>query len=186
MTERWASIKGFEGYYEISDHGRLKALERTVRLGDNTRHIPERVKSVNPLRTGYVRYDLSREGKKTMCLAHRLVATHFIPNPDSLPQVNHKDGVKSNNNYLNLEWCDGFHNHQHAVATGLQKAARGVNAGLAFKGPILVFDGEVHIDTLCGAAEMRAKGYNPAAVYKVTLGYHKVHRGKRFIRQLKS
>ncbi len=58
---------------------------------------------------------------KTPLSVHRLVAAHFIPNPYQHPQVNHKDGVKSNNHASNLEWCSAEFNAQHALKTGLRK-----------------------------------------------------------------
>ena len=60
---------------------------------------------------------------------HRLVAMHFIPNPNNLPQVNHIDGNTENNNVSNLEWCDNSHNQKHAYALGLKKAD-GANNGM--------------------------------------------------------
>lgn len=54
-------------------------------------------------------------------LVHRIIAQAFIPNPDNLPQINHKDGVKTNNNIINLEWCNRSENILHAYRTGLEK-----------------------------------------------------------------
>ena len=60
-------------------------------------------------------------GTKKTFLLHRVIAITYIPNPDDLPQVNHKDGNKSNNNYLNLEWVTGQQNVTHSVEQGLVK-----------------------------------------------------------------
>jgi hypothetical protein len=60
-------------------------------------------------------------------LVHRIVATCFIPNPDNLPCVNHKDGNKLNNDIDNLEWCTHSENTKHAYITGLEKKCLGEN-----------------------------------------------------------
>lgn len=60
---------------------------------------------------------------------HRLIALAFIPNPQSFPEVNHKNGIKNDNRASNLEWCTCRHNIRHAVATGLRVAARGERNG---------------------------------------------------------
>lgn len=61
----------------------------------------------------------SSKGRKN-CLVHRLVAIHFIPNPDNLPEVNHIDGNKENNHVSNLEWVSTSDNQKHAIRTGLK------------------------------------------------------------------
>ena len=71
---------------------------------------------------GYRRVTLwSTEQKAIRITIHRLVALHFIPNPKNLPYVNHIDGLKINNHYLNLEWCDCKQNTNHAFKLGLRK-----------------------------------------------------------------
>lgn len=75
-------------------------------------------------RNGYFSYNLTLpDGSKKRCVAHRLVAVAYIPNPENLPQVNHIDGNKLNNSSDNLEWVTAEQNQQHAVATELRKFA---------------------------------------------------------------
>lgn len=76
------------------------------------------------INSGYLQVEYC--GKKQ--LVHRLVAMAFIPNPDNLPEVNHKDGNKHNNHFTNLEWCTASNNKQHAHDTGLRDDARAVVA----------------------------------------------------------
>lgn len=92
--EIWKDIAGYEGY-QISNHGRIKSHFKTARI-------------LKPyLNTdGYLNIDI----KKKQYKVHRLVAEAFIPNPENLPQVNHKDENKTNNNVTNLEWCTAEYN----------------------------------------------------------------------------
>lgn len=76
---------------------------------------------------GYPHVSLSLgKGKKHQRTVHRLVATCFLYNPDFLPHINHKDGVKTNNHVDNLEWCSQSHNTKHAFSTGLMVPRQGV------------------------------------------------------------
>lgn len=101
-------IKNFEEIYAITDKGEVVNLK----TGNKS------FGYVN--KKGYLVFDFRRRGGKTVPV-HRLVASAFIPNPDNLPQVNHKDGNKKNNNLENLEWCSNSQNQKHAFANGLQK-----------------------------------------------------------------
>ena len=75
---------------------------------------------------GYLETTLIGDNGKYKCIrTHRLVAIHFIPNPDNKPEVNHKDGNKFNNRADNLEWVTSSENQLHAYRTGLQKASGG-------------------------------------------------------------
>ena len=115
MQEIWKDIEGYEGLYQVSNLGRVKSLNYHSTGKENylTPHIVGR---------GYLRVGLSKNNKKTRFLVHRLVACAFIPNPNHLQEVNHKDENKLNNSVWvnedgsvdieksNLEWCNSVYN----------------------------------------------------------------------------
>lgn len=78
--------------------------------------------SYHTCKKGYCRANLKNDaGKKRTYLVHRLIAFAFLPNPERKPQINHKDGDKSNNSVANLEWCSNLENNQHASRHALHK-----------------------------------------------------------------
>ena len=101
--EEWRDIKGYEGLYQISNKGNIKSLNYK-RTGK------EKIREGTIDNTGYKIISLCKNGKVKKYLIHRLVAEAFLPNPDNLPQVNHKDENKLNNNVENLEWCTQEYN----------------------------------------------------------------------------
>lgn len=106
MEEIWKDIPGYEGKYQVSSFGRVRSLDRI----DDENHFRKGQIMKTKLLRGYVRVPL-RDGKKQKDYqVHRLVASAFIPNPDNLPQVNHKDCNPGNNHVENLEWCDAKYN----------------------------------------------------------------------------
>ena len=100
--EIWKDIKGYEGLYIISNTGKVKGLKYNKLL-----------KPV--LQNGYLYIHLCKNSKNKAYLLHRLVAQHFIDNPDNLPEVNHKDENKTNNDASNLEWCDAKYNSNYGT-----------------------------------------------------------------------
>lgn len=115
MKEIWKSIEGYEGQYIVSNIGNVRSVDRYV----NTYHGP-RVCLGQALKTylgrdGYLRVALSKNMKHRRILVHRLVAKAFITNPQNKPQVNHKDGIKTNNQTWNLEWVTPSENQLHSV-----------------------------------------------------------------------
>lgn len=93
----WKDVIYFEGFYQVSDTGMVKNT-KTGRI-------------LKPYAGDYYTVTLSKPGVKSTCrLVHRLVAEAFLPNPNNLPQVNHKDENKHNNSVSNLEWCDAKYN----------------------------------------------------------------------------
>ncbi len=111
--ERFIKINGWEQSYEISSNGRIKCL--------NYLHHKDKVYITNGIRcsNGYLKYELKLNGKKKVFLIHRLVALHFILNPEKKPFVNHKNGIKNDNRVENLEWCTSKENNNHAIRSGL-------------------------------------------------------------------
>lgn len=120
VKPRWSWIKGYKGYYLICDDGRIRAVPRFVRCrAGGVRRCKSRIIKTSVVGKGYVGAHLSKEGVLKTHPVHRLVAQMFIPNPDNLPEVNHKDGIKTNNHWTNLEWTSELDNTRHAVITNL-------------------------------------------------------------------
>lgn len=118
MTEIWKDIVGYEGLYQVSNLGRVRTVGRTDCRGH---YYKGKVLSVEVMKKGYHRVSLCLCGKITKRMVHRLVAEVFIPNANNLPEVNHKDGNKSNNSVSNLEWSNCFDNIHHAFDNGLRE-----------------------------------------------------------------
>lgn len=107
--EIWKDIKGFEGLYQVSNYGNVKSLNynktgKECILKNRKRY------------DGYCSIRLCNKTVKTFSI-HRLVAEAFIPNPNNLPEVNHRDEDKTNNNVTNLEWCDKKYNINYGTRT---------------------------------------------------------------------
>lgn len=101
--EIWKDIKDFEGLYWISNLGRVKNKHGKIlkpRLSSN----------------GYYNICLYKNNKAKCYTVHRLVAEAFIPNPDNLPEINHKDENRLNNEVYNLEWCNRKYNQHYGSA----------------------------------------------------------------------
>lgn len=118
-------VKGLEDLYEVDDKGNVYSLPRIKQTPTTTYLSKEKTLKPYDNGYGYMLVDMRKNGKRYTRLVHRLVAEVFIPNPNNLPQINHKDGNKANNSVSNLEWCTCSDNQFHAFKHSLKP--QGVN-----------------------------------------------------------
>lgn len=117
-AEQWLPIMMYEDLYEVSNMGRVRSKDRSHLLvgrhrAPYRRTLKGRIKAVSES-GAYDVVNLYCGGKCKGYLVHRLVAIHFVPNPDNLPEVNHKDEDKKNNAWCNLEWMTSAQNSLHS------------------------------------------------------------------------
>lgn len=116
MEEIWKAIPNYEGYYEVSNTGKVRSVTRIITFVDGRKEIYQgSMKSLNLDKYGYYYVILSKDNQQKTFKVHRLVALAFIPNPKNLPVVNHKDENSLNNNVDNLEWCTIEYNNTYGT-----------------------------------------------------------------------
>lgn len=114
-NEEWKYIDGFDNGYMVSNIGRVKTKEFTYTLYGKIQVKPEHILKTVVRKDGYCKVNLGGyRNQKTLNL-HRLVATAFIPNPQNLPCINHKDENPTNNVADNLEWCSYKYNNNYGT-----------------------------------------------------------------------
>ena len=110
-------VVGYEGYYEVDMYGNVYSVARTVQVNDNGRIYDKPVKekklTASKHSCGYRTVTLTRNGNMEHRYIHRIVAEAYIPNPQNLPYINHKDEDKTNNFVGNLEWCTASYNNTY-------------------------------------------------------------------------
>ena len=104
--EIWKDIEETEGLYQVSNLGRFKRLERD--------RFSEMILKLGKYSNGYYQFSVVIKRKRITAIAHRIVAKYFIPNPENKSQVNHKNGIKTDNRVENLEWVSHSENMKHS------------------------------------------------------------------------
>lgn len=129
MNEIWKDVVGYEGYYQVSNLGNIKALERQIRKGDIIQTRKEKIKTLTKSPDGYLTVKLSKDGKDTRYQVSRIVAEAFITRPESdeYLEVNHKDFNRENNHVDNLEWLTHTDNVRYSNAVGRHVSLKGEN-----------------------------------------------------------
>lgn len=164
--EIWKNIEGYEGRYEVSNEGRVRSLY------DNRGRVREEPKILIPLVIGhkpnnvYHAVNLYKNKKCKQHSVHRLVAIAFLPNPNNLPLINHKDEDTFNNCKDNLEWCTNQYNQEYSLSKKIYR----------FLSPEGVI---VEIKNLRKFS--RENDLNHAHMYQVAKGNLKTHKGWSFV-----
>lgn len=182
IKEVWKPIKGYEGRYEVSNIGRVKTLPfvRGNHIGRYKTKEIIRKQSAN--QKGYMRIGLNGlDSKRKMYSVHRLVAMAFIPNPENLTEVNHRDFNKSNNCVENLEWCDRDYNLSYLDTKDrwIKKMDWNKN-GMKHRKPVIgtINNRQVRFDSIKSASEFI--GCVPTAIGNVVSGRSKTAGGWNF------
>lgn len=186
MGEVWKDISGFEGVYIISNHGRICSLNRVekdrngvLRFRQGKMLIPQ------PNSQGYLRVELKHNGKRERWFVHRLVALHFIenPQPERYTVVNHIDGNHLNNKSENLEWTNQYGNIHHAIKSGRLKRTK---EWLQHLREINEKNGKSVVGTNIATGEIvtftclndcKKEGFQPSCVSNCCHGLRKSHKG---------
>lgn len=167
-------IKGYEGLYAITSCGKVWSYKK------------KKFFSPSFDKDGYPRVNLTKDKKIKTFFIHRLVAEAYLPNPDNLPYVNHKDEIKNHNWVNNLEWCTAWYNNNYsknkevALKMGtsyeVEKKEKRTDTGI----PKLVRC--IELDTIysSGAEAARCLNLDPSHISKVCRGKAKTHKGYHF------
>jgi hypothetical protein len=153
-------VIGYENLYTINTNGDVYSVKRNKYL----KHFIDK--------DGYAYVSLSKNCKGKKFKLHRLLAIHFIPNPDNKPEINHIDGNKLNNELSNLEWCTSSENQLHAFRTGLQRTVNKRKVGK------YSLDGEL-LKVYDSLTDTKKDGFRPPDICSCCkhLKRHKTHMG---------
>lgn len=120
INEIWKDVPSFQGVLIASNFGNIKRLPRYRKSKNGSLvFMKEKFVKLSLSSYGYYRFCISIDNIKYDLLSHRIIAEAFIPNIENKPQINHLNGIKTDNRPENLEWCTINENIQHAHITGL-------------------------------------------------------------------
>ena len=156
-NEIWRDIEGYENLYQVSDKGRVKSLKRNK----------DKIMSLRRDKDGYLLVNLWKNHERKTFKVHRLVAQTFLSNTQNLPQVNHRDEIKTNNCVENLEWCTAKYNNTYG--THIQRSSEKLSK------TVLQYskDGELIKEWKSTRDIERNLGYNQGNISSCCLGKYK-------------
>lgn len=176
--EIWKDIVGYEGYYAVSNKGRIKSLSRDVYTKNRVIHTQDKLMELTPNVGGYHYVTLSREGSYKKCLVHRLVAVAFIDNPNQYPHIDHIDTNVTNNCVENLRWVTPSLNMQNELTKEhVSKGLRGKTNQSWNCTPIVQLQGDLLIKQYPSIAEAERQGFGYSGIQKCLSKKQKTHKG---------
>lgn len=164
--EIWKDVPGYDGVYQVSSIGRVRSVTRVIKHGDHKRTSYGTILIQYVTVWGYMGIGFYKDRKRKCHPIHRLVAIAFIPNPENKKQVNHKNGIKTDNRIENLEWATPHENISHAFSNGLSFVKRG--SGNHFAKAIVQYDlkGNFVAKYGCAMDAYRKHGYHSSNLSK--------------------
>ncbi len=176
--EVWKDVVGYEGYYAVSNKGRVKSLSRDILCKNRIIHTQDKLMEITPNIGGYNYITLSKEGSYKKCFVHRLVAQAFVENPNNYPHVDHIDTNVLNNCSDNLRWVTPSLNTQNEltkehVSNGLKgKVNKSWNCT-----PIVQLQGDLLVNQYPSIAEAERQGFGYSGIQKCLCKKQKTHKG---------
>lgn len=176
--ELWKDIIGYEGYYAVSNKGRIKSLSRDIQTSNRIIHTQDKIMELTKNVGGYYYVTLSKEGVYKKCLVHRLVASAFIENPNNFPHVDHIDTNITNNMVENLRWVTPSINMQNELTKEhVSKGLKGkINKSWNCT-PIVQLRGTLLVNQFPSIAEAKRSGYGYSSIQKCLSGKQLTHKG---------
>lgn len=181
--ETWANLTGEYSHYKVSSCGNVASVERVVIYENKFRKIVKSVIRGQVLKPylceGYLKVDLYQKSIRKKCFVHRLVAELFIHNPLRLPEVNHLNGDRTDNNITNLEWCTTSENNIHSFRCLGRRPTIicGENSSLS-KGVLQIDNSGKIISEYFSATEAaKSNGFTRSRISECCQGKHKTAYG---------
>lgn len=165
----YKAIKGYEGIYEVSELGKVRSVDRTVKCKDGSTS-KRKGKELKPSmdKGGYAIVHLNKNGIAKTCNVHRLVADTFVPNPDNLPEVHHLNHDRKDNRVQNLQWVTRAEQMDEHLRAAVSKA-KGVRLRVVGNGIDKIYNSAI--------AVQRELGIDNSNILKVAKGIYKKSKG---------
>lgn len=182
MSEAWRPVRGYEGLYEVSDQGRVRSLDRIVGAArGGTKRMKSRVLQPRPLKRGYQRVSLSRDGRPRDVYIHRLVAEAFLGECPPGSEVCHRNGDPGDNRVLNLRWGSHGSNVQDTVTHGRHGMRNRVKcpAGHPLERPNLSRSSTSRHCLACHRASAYFRSDDPRFIEEANWQYSRIASGQR-------
>ena len=174
MEEKWKAIEKYEGFYEVSNLGKVRSINRLVTYtnGKKANHRGNILKQTKA-HNGYLRVCLSKNNEKKSFQVHSLVAKAFVPKPKGKNQVNHLNEIKTDNRHVNLNWLTAKENINYGTGIERRAKSRGVKVSQLSK------SGDI-VKVWPSMSEAGRHGFDFRNIYACCIGRQKSHRGYRW------